>query len=120
MHTGASLSAQGRVRTSVVVQSREADWGVRGPGRNVRPDVENVPCCARAHMRAASPKSHPAHIDARHMCVEWSKGWRGPGEKRTTSGMRARAGVAGPGPTTVRSWSRIMLRRGRGHTGRGV
>jgi hypothetical protein len=43
--TGASPSALEMVCTSVCDQSWPGDWGVRGPGMKVRPDLEKVPCC---------------------------------------------------------------------------
>ncbi len=53
MGTGASPGEGEMVRTSVVVQSREGDCGVRGPGMKVLSSSEYVPGSTRAHIWVA-------------------------------------------------------------------
>jgi hypothetical protein len=47
------------VRTSVDDQSREGDWEVRGPGRNVRLEGENAGGAARARVPPHSGACRP-------------------------------------------------------------
>lgn len=62
------------VRTSVEAQSRRGDWGVRGPGMKVRPELEKVPRPTRAHMWTVSATSQPSQSAAKHMCEACANG----------------------------------------------
>ena len=91
-------------RTSVLAQSRVLLWGVRGPGKNVLPDLEKDPTCARAHIVAHSAGSQPAHNAATHMCEVCSNVARACGLVGAGSGMGSAASASGAGPVTDLIW----------------
>ncbi len=95
----------------MLAQSRVGDWGVRGPGMNVRPEREKVPRSALAHMRTHSSISHPAHRAAEHMCEELAKACRGMIRRGSASGVGSGGASPGSASVTDRSWSTTNCRR---------